>query len=48
MWDDTRLVLSNETAGWRDLFTGRIFKSTDPLWLRTLFSEFPFAVLEMT
>jgi (1->4)-alpha-D-glucan 1-alpha-D-glucosylmutase len=46
VWDDTRLVLSGEASQWRDLVTGRIFMPTDSLWLRTLFSELPFAVLE--
>ena len=46
VWDDTRLILAGETGEWKDLFTGRVFKPTEPLWLRVLFSDLPFAVLE--
>jgi len=48
VWDDTRLVLPDTTHGWRDLFSDQIFLSTEPLRLRMLFSELPFAVLEKT
>ncbi len=46
VWDDTRLVLPDATNGWRDLFSEQIVPPMEPLWLRTLFSELPFAVLE--
>jgi (1->4)-alpha-D-glucan 1-alpha-D-glucosylmutase len=46
VWDDTRLSESASEHGWRDLFTGRIFAAGEPLLMRTLFAELPFAVLE--
>jgi (1->4)-alpha-D-glucan 1-alpha-D-glucosylmutase len=45
-WDDTRLAPADGAGGWRELFTGRTFPAAEPLFLRALFSELPFAVLE--
>ncbi len=46
VWDDTRIILPDESAGWRDIFTDRVFDRDQPLLLRALFAELPFAVLE--
>ena len=46
VWDDTRLVLPDESSGWRDVFTDRVFASGQSLLVRALFAELPFAVLE--
>jgi (1->4)-alpha-D-glucan 1-alpha-D-glucosylmutase len=45
-WDDTRLASAGHAAGWRDLFTERVFQAGEPLFLRALFAELPFAVLQ--
>jgi (1->4)-alpha-D-glucan 1-alpha-D-glucosylmutase len=46
VWDDTRIILSDESSGWRDIFTGQVFESGQPLLMRAIFAELPFAVLE--
>jgi (1->4)-alpha-D-glucan 1-alpha-D-glucosylmutase len=46
VWDDTRLVESAGAGGWKDLLTGRSFAPGEPLFLRSLFAELPFAVLQ--
>ena len=46
VWDDTRIILPDESSRWRDVFTGRIFVPGQPLLIRALFAELPFAVLE--
>ncbi|HTB80749.1 MAG TPA: malto-oligosyltrehalose synthase [Opitutaceae bacterium] len=45
-WDDTRLELVDGANGWRDLFTERVFPAGEPLFLRELFDQLPFAVLQ--
>ncbi|HEY4245744.1 MAG TPA: malto-oligosyltrehalose synthase [Lacunisphaera sp.] len=46
VWDDTRVILPDETSGWRDVFTNRVFAPGHSLLMRALFAELPFAVLE--
>lgn len=48
VWDDTRIILSDESSGWRDIFTGQVFESGQPLLMRAILAELPFAVLEKT
>jgi (1->4)-alpha-D-glucan 1-alpha-D-glucosylmutase len=45
VWDDTRLGEAASAAGWKDVFSGRIFHGREPLFLRSLFADLPFAVL---
>ncbi|MDB6095450.1 MAG: Malto-oligosyltrehalose synthase [Verrucomicrobia bacterium] len=42
----TRVTLPESASGWRDLFTGRAFRSGEPLPLAELFEVLPFAVLK--
>jgi (1->4)-alpha-D-glucan 1-alpha-D-glucosylmutase len=46
VWDDTRLVDQGDRRRWRDVMTQREFSEEDPLHLRVLFADLPFAVLE--
>jgi (1->4)-alpha-D-glucan 1-alpha-D-glucosylmutase len=46
VWDDTRLVEAASASAWRDVFTGRAFPAGEPLFLRSVFAELPFAVLQ--
>ena len=46
VWDDTRLAEVAPEAGWKDTLTGRSFPAGAPLFLRELFAELPFAVLQ--
>ncbi|MFT3781967.1 MAG: malto-oligosyltrehalose synthase [Nibricoccus sp.] len=48
MWDDTRLPALDDAGTWRDLFSGRILTAKEPLYLRNLFTELPFAVVQRT
>ncbi|MFT3867507.1 MAG: malto-oligosyltrehalose synthase [Nibricoccus sp.] len=48
IWDDTRLPPQNGIGQWRDIFADRTFPSAEPLNLRSLCAELPFAVLEGT
>ncbi len=45
-WDDTRLELPALQSDWRDVCTGRLVSAAEPLLLRTLLAELPFAVLQ--
>lgn len=45
-WDDTRLTIAGPSPGWRDLMTERRFPAEQPLFLRTLLADLPFAVLQ--
>jgi len=45
-WDDTRLPPVGGVGAWRDLFTGKTFPGGEPWFLRALFAELPFAVLQ--
>ena len=46
VWDDTRLAEPESASGWRDILTGRTVPPGEPLLLRTVFAELPFAVLQ--
>jgi len=46
VWDDTRLAEDAGAAGWKDVLTGREFPAGEPLLLRSLLAELPFAVLQ--
>lgn len=48
VWDDTCLPPQNDKTQWRDLFSERTFPAAEPLYLKALFAELPFAVLEGT
>jgi (1->4)-alpha-D-glucan 1-alpha-D-glucosylmutase len=45
VWEDTRLEGLPPSAAWQDVVTGRSHPGGSPLFLRSLFSELPFAVL---
>jgi (1->4)-alpha-D-glucan 1-alpha-D-glucosylmutase len=45
-WDDTRLTIAGPSPGWRDLLTDRRFPAEQPLFLRALLADLPFAVLQ--
>jgi (1->4)-alpha-D-glucan 1-alpha-D-glucosylmutase len=46
VWDDTRLGESASVRSWTNLFTGQVFAAGEPLFLRSLMGELPFAVLQ--
>jgi (1->4)-alpha-D-glucan 1-alpha-D-glucosylmutase len=47
VWDDTQLLQeARATTRWRDVLTQRMYSAKEPLFLRALFAELPFAVLE--
>ncbi|HEY1763902.1 MAG TPA: malto-oligosyltrehalose synthase [Opitutaceae bacterium] len=46
VWDDTRLGEAVSVRAWRNALTGQSFASGEPLFLRSLFGEMPFAVLQ--
>ena len=46
VWDDTRLGESVSAHAWRNIFTGHAFAPGEPLFLRSLLGELPFAVLQ--
>jgi (1->4)-alpha-D-glucan 1-alpha-D-glucosylmutase len=45
VWDDTILRDLPPSAGWQDVVTRRSFPGHEPLFLRTVLAELPFAVL---
>ena len=46
VWDDTCLAGVPSVVGWQDVVTGRTFSGRDPLFLKSLYAELPFAVLQ--
>ena len=46
VWDDTRLAESVSQSAWKDIFTGHVFPAGEPMLLRALLAELPFAVLQ--
>jgi (1->4)-alpha-D-glucan 1-alpha-D-glucosylmutase len=45
VWDDTRIEGLEGPGEWNDVFTGKLFPSGGPIFLRSLLAELPFAVL---
>jgi (1->4)-alpha-D-glucan 1-alpha-D-glucosylmutase len=45
VWDDTRLDEVPPSTSWQDVITGAVYAGDQPLFMRSIFSQLPFAVL---